>query len=60
MDVVHHHPCLGDARIRAEYKALEAMAARKPLHRSKVRSDAVFASGMGLEAAGRRPDDYER
>eukprot|EP00972_Heterocapsa_arctica_P055764 8225867-Heterocapsa_arctica.AAC.1 len=34
--------------------ALRAVANKLPLHRRHIRSDAKFASGMTLEAAGQR------
>eukprot|EP00972_Heterocapsa_arctica_P108779 16016757-Heterocapsa_arctica.AAC.1 len=40
--------------------ALRAVANKLPLHRRHIRSDAKFASGMTLEAAGQRIPGFNR
>eukprot|EP00972_Heterocapsa_arctica_P066207 9766234-Heterocapsa_arctica.AAC.1 len=50
-DLVRNNTCTG-APDRKGHQALEAVKNRLPLQRSRIRSDAKLASGMGLEAAG--------
>eukprot|EP00972_Heterocapsa_arctica_P097558 14394264-Heterocapsa_arctica.AAC.1 len=50
-DLIANIPCTG-APDRAGHRALQAIRAKQPLPRSRVRSDAKVASGLGMEAAG--------
>eukprot|EP00972_Heterocapsa_arctica_P064535 9523158-Heterocapsa_arctica.AAC.1 len=57
-DLVKHNNCREpDNKGNA---ALRAMANELPLHRRHIRSDAKFASGMTLEAAGQRLPGFNR
>eukprot|EP00972_Heterocapsa_arctica_P060721 8957889-Heterocapsa_arctica.AAC.1 len=58
-DLVRNNTCTG-APDRKGHGALQAVGNHQPLRRSHIRSDATFASGMGLEAAGRRVPGFER
>eukprot|EP00972_Heterocapsa_arctica_P058380 8613647-Heterocapsa_arctica.AAC.1 len=52
-DLIKNNTCTG-APDRKGHGALQAVQNRQPLKCSHIRSDAKAASGMGLEAAGRR------
>eukprot|EP00972_Heterocapsa_arctica_P061430 9060205-Heterocapsa_arctica.AAC.1 len=51
--------CTG-APNRKGHAALQAVGNHQPLRRSHIRRDAKLASGMGLEAAGRRLPGFDR